>query len=230
MKLKLISLILVLVLSTLGLCSCSEEYRHYHREDYYTLPGWSCTDEDFVGAYFDTVKLKIEQLLDIYDLGLEPKYEIDPLTADTPSILMYMYNDIATVYVHLNNFNAYGDIWVEFMFYGNEFITWKDYEYQKPYVDFINDLTNYLAYDTITTENRFETLYNECMDEVEYDNYNYIGFSKYDIYHFDQFIGNVGYRVTLNSNEGYYYKFGKNEDLVKMANYFRFEGLLKPLS
>jgi len=226
MKLKLISLILVLVLSTLGLCSCSEEYRHYHREDYYTLPGWSCTDEDFVGAYFDTVKLKIEQLLDIYGLEFEPKYEID--TSTSSKIRVYLFNDVSTIKIRL--YNSSGAYRVGLMFYGDENITWKDYEYQKPYVDFINDLTNYLAYDTITTENRFETLYNECMDEVEYDNYNYIGFGKHDIYHFDQFIGNVGYQVTLNSNEGYDYKLGKNEDLVKMANRFSFEGLLKPLS
>ena len=40
MRLKVVSFLLTVVISVFVLSSCSEEYRHYHRNDYYTLPGW----------------------------------------------------------------------------------------------------------------------------------------------------------------------------------------------
>ena len=71
---------------------------------------------------------------------------------------------------------------------------------QKNLVDFINELTHFVAYDTRKEEadNHFEKLYFECIEEsCTGKNYNY---------HFDDFIGHVGYDVEL-SNFGINHRF-----------------------
>lgn len=224
MRLKVVSFLLTVVICVFVFSSCSAEYRHYHRKDYYTLSGWDCTDEEFFGSYFDAVELQMKKYITKYSLDLEEHYEY-VRDENAQYITIYLYNDITTVIITLNNGRYTCSL--QLFFYGSDTITWRDYDAQSPYVEFLNDMANYIAYDTITEDNRFESLYNECIDAQTYD---FIEVGESDIYHYDSQVGNIGYSVGLNYDKGYYYKMMKNSNLVRMANEFYFAGLLKPLS
>ena len=86
-------------------------------------------------------------------------------------------------------------------------------------------MTNAVAFDTKADGNHFEQLYMQCKEQ------NVPGSKGItDLYHFDQIVGDIGYRIRIESETyGYYYKMQKNKELEILSNRFTFNGLLKPL-
>ena len=217
---RFVSILLLLSL-LLFFCSCSWSW-----EEYAKSTSWCCTKEEFTANYLPLYLNKIEQLKEFY--GVECVLQTDIQRYDYFHI--YLYNNFFTIEISFmnelssniekENWN-YGSIWATLYFYGENGLI-SDYNAQKVYVDFLNDFVNYSAFDAKTNENRFASLFAECVQQEEP--------SKSDTYHFDQLIGYVGYNVTTNSElNGHYYMMEKDTALQKISNSFSFEGLLKPL-
>ena len=135
----------------------------------------------------------------------------------------YIYSEDYTIVIFLGN-SARGEVgfYDLYLYYYNDDRLNGNYDVIKPVVEFANEITNILAYDTQTEENQFEKLYYEALSSDDKFASNY--------YHFDNSVGNVGYLVFLKpefSETGYYYMLQKKGSL-KPCFYFRFEGLLKP--
>ena len=192
-------------------------------EKYAESSGWKCEEKDFYGKYAVSYQNKIEELMSLYEI--EASVISEKRNIDEDNIVeIYIYNDIFTVKIFFANRGLYADYKVNLFFYGSETTDLDDYETHRHLVQFINDLTKYVAYDTRSDErdNHFEALYLECK-EKERDTSGYV-------YHFDHTVGNVGYYVGMKKdNFGYYYKMQKNSDIKISSNSFSFEGLLKPL-
>ena len=188
----------------------------YNDPYYFTKSGW---DSKIEASYFETVycedyREKATELKEKYELKVETLEEIEE-----DYQVWYFYNDTYTIYVLMRIEGRYE---IYLYFYGNENASINDFESQRNVVNFINDFTNYVAYDTITEENCFERLYNEaCVSEEGYATY---------FYHYDSFTGNVGYNVVSNAEGSVYDRqMSKEKNAKNNRNSFSFKGVLKPL-
>lgn len=188
--------------------------------DYYKEVGWNCTPESFADEYMPKYQEKINQLSHM----LESECQIrTTFFHDNTAAVISLYNECFTIVISLAHFDFYGDYEILLYYYGTDGIT-QDAEAMRPYVQFINDFTNYVAYDTKTEDgqNHFLRLYEECMATGTFTSYNY---------HFDDLIGNVGYRVNANHEDGSHYMAAFDSTAEKKpCVFFAFEGLLKPLT
>ena len=188
------------------LCSCDT--------DYYKQTNWQYTDQEFMDLCFPLYLEKVEALKEVYEIECAIKVDLMPFGAD-----IYLYNENFTMSLFLANRGYCGDCRLELYFYGDD-DTLYNYEEQKKYVNFLNDMTIFAAFDT-KTENRFDSLFAECLEKNE-------TFAS-DRYHFDTLIGNVGYDVSLGrTQDSYYYMMKGNSEVKIKSNRYRFEGLLKP--
>ena len=214
---KKIIVLLISLMQILSLLSCHPTYNE--------MCNWYCDNETFKNEYFNYCNDEIVRLMDKYCLTGTFVYE-EAISYDGDSDLaynFYIYCEDYTVRIHIAN-TARGEVgfYSLKLFYYNDNRLNENYDDIKPVVEFANEITNIIAYDTKTEENQFEKLYYEALSSDE----------KYasNSYHFDQSVGNVGYHVILKpefSGTGYYYMLQK-KDSVKPCFYFRFEGLLKP--
>lgn len=195
------------------------------REDakYAKASGWNCSQEKFCDEYAALYKAKIQELKTTYEIDCNE--DIEQYNSGNDNILtVNLYNDEFTIVMRFGNFGLYGGYYVDLYYYGSDSGDLDDYGNYKHLVDFINDLTTYVAYDTRSEEsdNHFEKLHDECI-QLELKNNSYM-------YHFDHIVGDVGYSVGLKKdNYGYYYKMQKNSSVNILSNSFSFEGILKPL-
>lgn len=178
-------------------------------DDYAFEPGWYCQHNEFEGLYYDLMCSKIDELESKYDLDFErsvEKKEYD--TLDEIVLITKLSNDVATVKIEMINRVELAKFEIVLFFHSSDEYPKEDYEAQRPYVDFINDFTNFAAYDTKNEEgNFFEILYNRCDVESEHTA---------EWIHFDDLIGNVGYNFYIdNDNDCYRYLY-------------TFEGVMKP--
>ena len=215
---KVIAAVIVIILCISSFMSCESP------EDYYKDANWSCTNEEFNDMYMPAYLAKIEELKQKYNIECTQISEVKDYERDV-GYEIYLYNEVFTVKLFFANRRyGCGDFWVHLYYYGNEAVDLKDYEKQKPFVDFINELTRYVAFDTKNEEsdNHFERLYLDCIENGEKN-------ATYNI-HFDDLVDYVRYFVTLeNANKGWYYKMQKDDNLEILANIYGFEGILKPL-
>ena len=202
----------------LSLFSCQPSYL-----DKYS---WYCDNSTFENQYITFCIDEIARLMDKYSLSGNFEYEKDIDDIDHDSDLaydLYIYSEDYTVAIHVAN-TCRGELgfYNLQLFYYNDDRLNGNYDVIKPVVEFANEITNIIAYDTKTEENQFEKLYYEALNSDEKYATNY--------YHFDHSVGNVGYRVFLKpefSETGYYYMLQKKGS-IKPCYHFRFEGLLKP--
>ena len=216
---KVLLLVLVLLISLPNLTSCMAVLEYLFPADPYAdNSNWSCDTETFLNVYQPLYLAEIERFELKYGLEFERLIEYERGETDDP--LIFLYNDVCTVYFELTNRNSVAWYYVLFCYYGTDDGI-GEYEDFRPYVEFLNDFTNHVAYDTKTDQNHFERLYNEALTSEEQ--------RAGDYYHYDSSIGNVGYSVSLHRAGGYYYKAQKDRTVEKNCHRFVFEGLLKPL-
>ena len=210
-------ILLICLFQILSLFSCQPSYSE--------KCGWYCDNSTFENQYITFCNDEIVRLMDKYCLTGTFVYE-EAINYDGDSDLaynFYIYCEDYTVSIHIAN-TARGEVGfydLELYYYNDDRLN-GNYDDIKPVVEFANEITNILAYDTKTEENQFEKLYYEALNSDE----------KYasNSYHFDNSVGNVGYLVFLKpefSDTGYFYMLQKKGSL-KPCFYFRFEGLLKP--
>ena len=188
--------------------------------------GWYCDNSTFENEYYNYCNDEIVRLMDKYSLIGEFEYEEERYEANgNIRYTFYIYCEDYTIALKIANCNrgdtGYYDL---YLFYYNDNRLNENYDVIKPVVEFANEITNIIAYDTKTEENQFEKLYYEALKSDEKYASNY--------YHFDNSVGNVGYLVNLRedaggSSAGYYYMLQKHSSM-KPCYYFKFEGLLKP--
>ena len=202
-------IISVLLLVVIFLTSCN-------RVEYFEQAGWNATEENFQTDYYYAYMAKTEELKVLHNIEchIEEKFF-------QKGYYIYLYNDDFTIGIRFLNSEKLAFYRIDLFYYGDSEASRKDYEKQRPLVNFINDFTNYVAFDTKTDKNHFEALYYECSEEEPFTS-NY--------YHYDSIVGNVGYYISLNTNAfGYYYKLQEDDDCMAICNCYRFEGLLKPI-
>ncbi|MBO5906574.1 MAG: hypothetical protein J6Q85_00275 [Clostridia bacterium] len=213
--LSVVSFIVVLALLPVILFGVVYFVFSLETNDYYESANWNCTREEFNTTYYNLYKDKLSELKELYDLEYEVFEEVGHLEHKS-FYRWYLYNDAYTFRIFVD---SKARLHAELYFYGTEYIVRSDYETQRNAVSFLNDFVNFAAYDSRAEENQFEKLYFECVSEGKSYECN--------IYHFDNFIGNVGYGLSLVHDGGYYYKIQKDGDLEKLCNHYSFEGLLK---
>ncbi len=193
-----------------------------HRK-YFKSVDFVCTAEEFEEEYYPLYYAEIQRLKEQY--GLEYKEHIDKGMSGDKSykVEMYFYCQEYTVRIYMNGGGAYSTYTAGLYYYGSSNLP-TDYEGCGDAVNFLNDFTNYVAYDAITEKNCFSELFEEAKsDENKFAS---------EHLHFDDFIGNVQYIVNLNPSKdtgGYYYMKEFNKELEKECYYFEFHGILKDI-
>ncbi len=202
--------IYIILFSLLLISGCDIEY-------YWDDIGWLMEDETFYSEYYEYVDNYLGELKERYQV--EYNKETD-FSYENSCITILLYNENMTIDITLKNENSLADIWFNLYYWSYNIEELEDYSIQQKYVDFSDDFLNKIAYDTITSYNCFETLYFEALNIEDGARYGS------NIYHFDDFIGNVGYYVKLCSdNSSYYYQYEIDINRVLMCNRYRFEGL-----
>ena len=188
--------------------------------------GWYCNDETFKNEYFNYCNDEIVRLMDKYSLTGAFEYEEKRYEANSNiRYTFYIYCEDYTILIKIANCNRGDTGFYDLqLFYYNDDRLNENYDDIKSVVEFSNEITNIIAYDTKTEDNQFEKLYYEALSSDEKYASNY--------YHFDNTVGNVGYYVKVGEDAGglsagYYYMLQKQSS-IKQCYHFTFEGLLKP--
>lgn len=224
--LKFMSLILVCLFALSSCISfCEDLYNALDtNSQYYLGAGWNVDDETFASEYYDLYLNKIQSLKEKYELDCLIHIERSSLNEegnDKNKLVVFLYCEKYTILFEFTNCHDLGYYDAELYYYGDTQPS-EDYSDFSPLVEFINDITNYAAYDAKTESNRFEELYYEAV--VDDDNN-----CAMDEYHHDSIIGGVYYLVNLNYIDEYYYMLQHDSSFAKKAYDFRFNGILKPL-
>ena len=193
-------------------------------DKYAKSSGWSLKENEFAETYYDLYNTKLEELKDKYDISCNS--EVEKLGEESDLFVFYLYNNEYTVQIILQDNSVYGRFEIALYYYETEGNSLADYECQRSLVNFINEFTHYVAFDTKSDEceNHFEKMYFENAQKGE-GKHN----SSY-FYHSDNLVRDVGYSVYLMSDRcSYYHNMLKNNELETTANVFEFKGLLKPI-
>ena len=191
-------------------------------ERYYGIKAnWQCSNEDFENQYYPLYENEILRLKEKH--GLDCEYYSERKLRDDGDLgyTFYLYSENYTIKISVANCNRGGTGFYDIeVYYYNENRINEDYSDIKSVAEFSNDITNFMAYDTITESNQFEELYKQAKSSDRKYASNY--------YHFDNSVGNVGYYVDLNDYDGGYYYLAKYDSSVeKLCHRLKFEGLLK---
>ena len=220
-KMILLSLILLVSVSLMS-CGAVVDWLLINLDkngQYYLGAGWDCNDETFANEYYPLYYSEIQRLKALHGLECQERVDWDYDTMGNPKVTFYLYCEEYTFRLKLLGGSiGYYD---GYLYYYAEDRSTDKYEEFKPLVEFLNDFTNYAAYDTKTDCNHFEKMFNDAISNGE----KYSSF----YYHYDSVIGNVGYYVQLTQEKGYYYMAEFNSDIEKTCYLFSFDGLLKPL-
>ena len=191
--------------------------------DYYLGANWHVSNEQFGTEYYELYLNEITRLSEKYNFEYFENVNVSDKGTVYKYIDIYLYTNMFTIRLNFTS-NIDGADYDGFLYYYGNDGNYGKYEDFKHLVYFLNDFTNYVAYDTKTEENYFEKLYYEAEQDEDLRK----GASYY--YHYDSAIGNVGYAVDLGQEAGYYYMAAFDEDFEKYCYEFSFEGLLKPLT
>ena len=205
-------IIFICVFLLLSCIACNEIQERY----YGIKANWQCSDEEFENYYVPSYEKEILRLKEVYNLDCEYRSERYLSEHGYLKYTFYLYSEDFTVEM-VSGASGYYDIVV---YYFSEKRLEEDYACIKPLAEFSNDITNFMAFDTVTETNQFEVLYNKAKSSDKKYATNY--------YHFDNSVGNVGYYVSLNDLDcGYYYLANKDSSVEKPCHRMIFEGLLK---
>lgn len=189
---------------------------------YMRSSNWDCDLETFHSQYYSLYYQKLQELKSTYQLDCEEIIE-----RREAGYSIYLYDDSYTIVVSCSSSSECGSCFLGLTYYNPNPDELFGYEQQRNLVNFINDFTNYVAFDARIESNEFELLYQNCLTidkgEPIYSS-NYI--------HFDNYLGNVGYVVCFDLEgyeESYFYKMQKDSTVQIPSVSYSFYGLLKPL-
>ena len=158
-------------------------YDFFHEgEDYHKSSNWSCDIEKFSNEYYPFYLQELERLKIKHGLSFEINERVVEDDDDIEFIVDLTSNEYQIRLSFYNSYTTYNN-YSEYSVHLNCYNAFNDYSELAPLVEFINDITNFAAYDTIADENRFETLYKEA---ISLSNPH-----ASDKYHFDHLIGYV---------------------------------------
>lgn len=206
---KHIALVLAVVIFAFSFASCGDL-------TYYAESDWEYSSEEFFGEPFENINSKILDISEKY--GFEFCNTIYYENDSCKCILIY--DDVVSFIIKFDCEDLWCVCEIEIFFFGEDENDLADYEKQKKYIDFINDVKNTLVYNYENQSNLFKESFEYCVaNEVE----------SYDSeHHFDAMVGELTYGVLLNTNEyGYRYKFRGSVYDGKACNYYHFRGLLR---
>ena len=188
--------------------------------------GWSCSNEEFVDVYCEEYMTLIDTLKQKYNIVCEEeRREIRNRDGELEGYSITLYNDVFSIWIVFSSLTSYGNYHATLYYFGNDEAPFSDYESQRRYVEFINELTHSVAYDTKQEEcaNHFEKMFFDNLQIVDGK-----PVSSY-YYHFDDLVGYVGYHVNNDTYVSVYYKIQGNPDIDYPCSKFEFEGILKPI-
>ena len=198
----------------------------YENDEYEKATGWSCSNEEFADVYYAEYLAIVDTLWQKY--GITCEKEIEEWHGENGALdgfTIEFHNDVAMVSITFNNHNSYGTFRIRLNYFGNDEAPFSDYESQRIYVEFINELTHSVAYDTRQEEcaNHFEKMFFENLQITDgHPASNYY-------YHFDDLVGSVGYVVVNDTFVDGSNKMQGDPDIDYPCSIFEFEGLLKPI-
>ena len=225
--LKIISFILMLIiwpLSGIGI-----------DEDYYLGAEWHCPDGEFRNSCFDSLNSTIEQLAEKH--GLNATQEIKK--ANDNGFVFILYNEefycMLRFYSHEDGNNFLDDLGIDYddkstpfgflkhldrgryqaemYFFSDSSEVLYDYNAQKKYVEFLDEITYLAAYD-INEESIFKDSFNECITTSQ----NSTSKTMYE----DDLVGTLGSVLILNREN---YRTTINQSAK--CNRYAFEALMK---
>ena len=212
---KHIALFLAVVIFALSLVSCSDL-------TYYKGAGWTCKQEEFYATHYEPTREKIIEVAKEHGIDLAWCGGTDVLD---DHFLLIAIDEKFTAYFNFSCEELWGRITVDYYFFGSDESELTDYNLQKKYIDFLNDIVCLFAYDMYEEENVFDAAYNLCIQDSK-NSYEKVLVN-------DRMTGGVsyglslGYEGTFNSNHTS--KPRDNEDnytVTLKCNYFYFEGLV----
>lgn len=210
---KHIALFLALVIFALSLASCSDL-------TYYKGAGWSCSQSEFYATHYEPTREKIIEVA--AEHGIELACGGTDVYDDC--FMLVAFDKNFTSYFYFNCEELWGRIEVRYYFLGSDESDLADYDLQKKYIDFLNDIVCLFAYDMYEEENVFDAAYNLCVSEGK------TSYEKEKVK--DNMTGGVSYKLvlgaeeSLNVNHTYRKKTGEGYYETFKCNYFYFEGLV----
>ncbi len=218
MKKIKITLIILVVIISLSLNGCSLLKLENKKEfEYCKSAGWDCeTKKEFFEIYKPFYINNIDDILKQHALCVEKIVEENEENGEFD---LYYYNDVNTIHFHFCQTTGFAFFKANYYCYSVNGADLHDYQTQRPYINFFNEIIKLYAFDVRGNENAFKDLFEESIDGRGYAS---------NIYHFDNFCGNVGYYVGVQRDiDSYYYKLQKNSSVEILSNRFSFEGILK---
>lgn len=210
---KHIALFLAVVIFALSLVSCSEL-------TYYKGAEWTCTQEAFYESHYEPTRLKIIEVANAHGIDME----CGGTDVFDDHFMLVAFDKNFTVYFNFSCEELWGRITVDYYFLGSDESELTDYNAQKTYIDFLNDIVCTFAYDMNAEDNVFDAAYNLCVQD-EITSYEKVLVK-------DRMTGGSSYRISLGVEKqlNIYHtgrkKVGDEIVVPLKCNYFYFEGLV----
>ena len=188
---------------------------------YSKASGWNYTDDEFIEVYYADSNAVIKELIEKH--GLDCEFE----TSKTLSryFWVYLWNDEYTIELFLANQDHNGWLSVDLYCFGGEEAA-ANFDSSNIPLGFVNELIETLTYfDGEFNNNAFKELHT-LADAKE------PGKKKAEnVYHFDDYLGDLSFKVELGAT-GYekYYKMQNNENAKRSADRYSYVGILKQLN
>ena len=193
-------------------CGLIGEYKT--SSNYIDSSGWYCPEEEFYNEYFDLIEDKIQYLQAEYDIN--SSCEVDKKSNNF--FILTLYNEKMTCEFKFSSHIRYGLFEASLYFFSYDEQELDDYNIQKKYVDFLNDVTHFVSFDMNSEMNIYEDAYNHCSDSKRLFN---------QLIYEDSLVGNLEFGVSKKC-EGFrqYYKFEADTTTDFKCNYFYCRSLL----
>lgn len=183
-------------------------------DDYLCEANWNCTDESFRTVYYAECSDKMGELKERYDLTFKDKTEFSETSTGNPQIIVTLYDKKYAMKFKFVNEVTVGWYDANLYYFGDL----EDVDLINKLTNFLNDFTNFVAYDTEKDFNCFEKLYHEVITEGK----TWASKSQ----HFDDIVGNVGYQFQLDYTAKYINENGAESVEKIKCCIFWFEGIL----
>ena len=205
---KHLALFLAIVIFALSLVSCDNL-------TYYKGAGWSCPQEEFLDRYYDPIANKI--------MEISKKHDINGVLEGTDvaddHFVLFVYDANFTARFDFSCEELWGVITADFHFYGTDESQLQDFELQRKYVNFLNEVASLFAYDVEEDTCKYEEAFNYCIENDKQEREVKL--------HDDAMTKGVEYRVRIgvDENVGNHTLRNKTGEAF-ICNCYHFRGLL----
>ena len=205
---KHIALLLAILIFAFSAISCGDL-------TYYKGAGWSCTQEEFLDKYYDSVSAKILEIAERHDI----RAVLEGTDVTDDHFILFLYDASFTARFDFMCEELWGKCTADLHFYGKDESELSDYNAQKKYIDFFNEFAALFAYDVELDTCKYEDAFNFSMEQ---------GGKIYETQiHYDAMTRGAGYSVQfgVDENVGSHTLRNRSSDTFK-CNCYRFYGLL----